>query len=113
MQVLVCDVVSGNVYPVIEEPLPDDALAALPPGDARRRLGSLLGRPSVPKYDAHFAAVELASEVPSGIGPALAPPRRSRPPPRPQRRSDGAVRARWVGARRVKSAGGRGGRARA
>ena len=77
VQVLVCDVVSGNVYPVIEEPLPDDALAALPPGDARRRLGSLLGRPSVPKYDAHFAAVEFASQVP--------------------RRSDGAVRAWWGG----------------
>jgi hypothetical protein len=62
-QVMVCDVVSGNVYPVIEEPLDAAAAAALPTDDGRRRLGSLLGRPAVPKYEAHFAVVEVESKV--------------------------------------------------
>ncbi len=60
---MVCDVVSGNVYPAIEDPFSDAELAALPPDDARRRLGSLLGRSSVPKYDAHFAVIALSPEV--------------------------------------------------
>jgi len=48
--VLVCEVAVSSAYPVIEHPLTDEAA----PG-----VGSLQGRPSVPRHDAHWACVEV------------------------------------------------------
>ena len=61
---MMCEVVVGSAYPAIEPPLDAQALAALPADHPHRRLGSLLGRASVPKHDSHFAVVELDSTVP-------------------------------------------------
>lgn len=60
--ILVCDVVFGNLYPVIEDP---DS-PRQPDADTLGRVPSLLGQPMVPKYDAHGAVVHRESGRPSG-----------------------------------------------